>query len=109
MQRITTNTALEHPAFTIGFADVSTIIASLTRIVTVYQDNALAEHCSFVLDKVQKLICTPSTNQAASFFPCFAFPFHTDMTTSEEARIEFTKRMSEINEAYSEIKKERGM
>lgn len=35
--------------------------------------------------------------------------FHPDMALSEEAKKEFQKRAAEINEAYSEIKKERGM
>ena len=34
--------------------------------------------------------------------------FHPDMALSDEAKKEFEKKMSEINEAYSEIKKERG-
>ena len=35
--------------------------------------------------------------------------FHPDMALSEEAKKEFEKRMTEINEAYTEIKKERGL
>ena len=35
--------------------------------------------------------------------------FHPDMALSEEAKKEFEKRTTEINQAYSEIKKERGM
>ena len=34
--------------------------------------------------------------------------FHPDMALSEEAKKEFEKRFGEINQAYSEIKKERG-
>ena len=33
--------------------------------------------------------------------------YHPDMALSEEAKQEFTRKMSEINEAFSEIKKER--
>lgn len=35
--------------------------------------------------------------------------FHPDMTLSKEAKAEFEKRISEINSAYTEIKKERGL
>lgn len=35
--------------------------------------------------------------------------FHPDMALSEEAKKEFEKRAAEINQAYAEIKKERGM
>ena len=35
--------------------------------------------------------------------------YHPDMALSEEAKQEFTKKMSEINEAFMEIKKERGL
>ena len=35
--------------------------------------------------------------------------FHPDMTLSTEAKKEFEKRATEINNAYAEIKKERGM
>jgi DnaJ-domain-containing protein 1 len=35
--------------------------------------------------------------------------FHPDMALSEEAKKEFEKRFSEINEAYTQIKKERGL
>lgn len=35
--------------------------------------------------------------------------YHPDMTNSEEAKKEFEKRTSSINEAYTEIKKERGL
>ncbi len=35
--------------------------------------------------------------------------FHADMALSEEAKREFEKRISEINVAYTEIKKERGL
>ena len=35
--------------------------------------------------------------------------FHPDMALSDEKKIEFGKRLAEINEAYNEIKKERGL
>lgn len=35
--------------------------------------------------------------------------FHPDMALSEEAKKEFEKRMAEINEAWTQIKKERGL
>lgn len=35
--------------------------------------------------------------------------FHPDMALSSEAKVEFEKRLAEINSAYDEIKKERGM
>lgn len=35
--------------------------------------------------------------------------FHPDMALSQEAKDEFDKRTAEINQAYSEIKKERGI
>lgn len=35
--------------------------------------------------------------------------FHPDMALSREAKAEFEKRASEINQAYNEIKKERGI
>lgn len=35
--------------------------------------------------------------------------FHPDMVSNSEAKIEFEKKMSEINQAYNEIKKERGI
>ena len=35
--------------------------------------------------------------------------FHPDMALSDEAKKEFEKRFAEINRAYSEIKKERGL
>lgn len=35
--------------------------------------------------------------------------FHPDMALSDEAKIEFEKRMAEINQAYADIKKERGL
>lgn len=35
--------------------------------------------------------------------------FHPDMANSEEAKSEFSKKISEINEAWAEIKKERGL
>lgn len=35
--------------------------------------------------------------------------FHPDMALSEGAKTEFTKRVSEVNEAWAEIKKERGI
>lgn len=35
--------------------------------------------------------------------------FHPDMALSEDAKKEFQKRAAEINDAYAEIKKERGM
>jgi hypothetical protein len=50
-----------------------------------------------------------SNNQIKSRFKELVKTFHPDMALSDEAKTEFQNRMSEINNAYAEIKKERGV
>lgn len=50
-----------------------------------------------------------SNNQIEKRYRELVKSFHPDMALSEEAKNEFGKKMAEINFAYTEIKKERGI
>ena len=60
-------------------------------------------YCELGLDS------TASNEEIEKAYKRLAKTWHPDMAGSKEAKFEFEKRFSKINEAYSEIKKERGM
>jgi len=76
MKRITTNITLEQLAFPISSTNISTPITRLASVVTVDKNNCLTKHLGFVLDKSQKLSCTPISNKFSGFLTSFTFPFH---------------------------------
>lgn len=50
-----------------------------------------------------------SNDEIEKQYKKLAKSFHPDMALSAEAKVEFQRRFSEINSAYTEIKKERGI